>query len=376
MKMTPNQGLEGSAEQRRYSVPTALRAAAPPQPHRWTSESGERMGNADKSRGVSAVRIATLVTAAMLVLIAGERAFAAEYPAKTITIIVPFPPGGATDAQARLVAKGLSDRLGKPVVVDNRPGAGGRLGCRLAARAAPDGHTLLFGTNSALVIEPLVHSDVGYDPQRDFAPITLTTEVSYVLVVPSTSRAKDVAGLLAEARGLSGAMTYGSWGMGSTGHLLGEMLRMAAHIDIVHVPYKGEGPALIDLIGGQVSMMFGSSPSAAPHIQAGKLRALAVVRSSRLTTLPNVPTMAEVGIAGFDITGWLGLLVPARTPPDIVARLHREITSILKAPEFTDWAKRQEAVVVASTPAAFAQRMKTDSTMIAKLVSTINMKVD
>jgi len=200
--------------------------------------------------------------------------------------------------------------------------------------------------------------------------------VSYLLVVPSTSRAKDVAGLLAEARSRSGSVTYASWGVGSTAHLLGEMLSATANVDIVHVPYKGEAPALMDLIGGQVSMMFGSSPGTTPHIRAGRLRALALVKSSRLAAFPNVPTLAESGIPGFDLTGWLGLLVPARTPPDIVARLHKEITSVLKSREFTDWAERQEAVVVASTPHAFAQRMKSDSTLIAKLVETIDIRVD
>lgn len=333
------------------------------------------MGSVVESRVVSAGHIATLVTVMMLSVALAETACAAEYPVKNVTIIVPFSPGGSSDVQARLVAKGLADRLGKPVVIDNRPGAGGRIGSGLVARAKPDGHTLLLGNISTLVTGPVLRTNVGYDPQRDFAPITIISETPFLLAVSSSSRASNIADLLAQARADRG-MSYGSWGPGSSGHLLGEMFKASAQVDILHVAYKGEAPAMFDLMGGQISMMFATAPAAMAYIRAGKLRALAVTGSDRLAVLPKVPTLTESGVPGVNFKTWYGILAPANTPPDVVARLHKEITGVLKSRDLTDWAEGQGVVVVASSPQELARRIQLESTSIAKLLNTINVKVD
>ncbi len=323
----------------------------------------------------STKRIATLVTVAMLILGLAETALAAEYPVKAITIIVPMSAGGGSDVQARQIAKGLAVRLGKPVVIDNRPGAGGRIGSGLAARAEPDGHTLLLGTISTLVIEPVLRTNVSYDPQRDFAPITIATEAPFLLAVSSSSPAGNIADLLAKARA-GRVVSYGSWGPGSSRHLIGEMFKASAKVEILHVPYNGEATAMIDLMGGHVSMMFATPPGAMSHIRAGKVRALAVAGSNRLAALPNVPTLAESGVPGMDLKGWNGIVAPAKTPPDVVGRLHKEITNVLRSREFTNWAEGQGAVVVASSPQDFARRIQLESASIAKLLKTINIRVD
>lgn len=305
-----------------------------------------------------------------------ELAVAVEYPTKAVTIVVPFPPGGSADVQARLIGKGLAERLGKPVLIDNRPGAGGRIGAGLAARAVPDGHTLLFGSISTLVLEPVLRTNVGFDPQRDFAPITVVSEMPFLIVVSSSGATKSIADLLASARKQSGALTYASWGPGSAGHLLGEMLSSIAGIKILHVPYKGEAPAMMDLMGGQVSMMFVSSLAAMPHVRAGKLRALAVTGPRRLSALPDVPTLGESSIPGVDLMAWFGFVVPAKTPQDIVARLHKDITDVLNSREFVQWAVGQGVVVVASSPSTLAQRIQSESASIVKVVNSTKLNLD
>ena len=319
--------------------------------------------------------MAALVTVMMFNIGLTELACAGEYPVKTVTIIVPFSAGGGSDIQARLVAKGLALRLGKPVVIDNRPGAGGRIGTALAARAKPDGHTLLLGNTSTLVVEPVLRTNVSYDPQRDFVPITVISETPYLLAVSSSSPARNIADLLAQAR-VGRGMSYASWGPGSSGHLLGEMFKATARAEILHVPYNGEAAAMIDLMGGHVSMMFATPPAAMSHIRAGKVRALAVTGSNRLAALANVPTLAESGVPGVNLKAWYGILAPAKTPPDVVGHLHKEITGVLKSREFINWAQGQGAVVVASSPQELARRIQLESASIAKLLNTINIKVD
>ena len=303
-------------------------------------------------------------------------ALSAEFPSKTITMIVPFPPGGGTDIQARPIARALGEQLGRAVVVDNRPGAGGRIGAGFAARAVPDGHTLLFASVSTLVIEPVLRSNVGYDPRRDFEPLMVVTEMPFVLIVPASSPAKNLRDLLTQGRNRSGELTYASWGPGSAGHLVGEMLKAEAQVDLVHVPYKGEGPAVMGLLGGQVSMMFITTFAGLPHVRAGKARALAVTSPKRLSVLPDVPTFAELGLASVNLQGWYGFVVPAKTPPDAVARLHRELTAVLRSPEFTRLAESQGATVVASAPETLTQRIRSESASVASVVRAINLKLD
>src|SRR4051812_11640409 len=224
--------------------------------------------------GVRNVILALAYGIAVLGFLASS--FALDYPTKPITIIVPFPPGGSNDLQARLIAKGLSERLGKPVVVESRPGAGGSIGAGFAARAAPDGYTLFFASTATLAIEPAIHANAGFDPLRDFAPITVITEMPLILVLSPSVPAKSVAELIALARRNPGELTYASAGPGTTLHLVGEMFKAANRLDIVHVPYKGEAVASMGLVGGHVSMMFISPLAALPNIRAGKLQALAI----------------------------------------------------------------------------------------------------
>jgi len=319
--------------------------------------------------------VASMTIAAIAICIALQPTTAADYPTKIVTIIVPFPPGGGGDVQARLIAKGLAERLGKSVIVDNRAGAGGAVGTTLAARAQPDGHTLLYGVLGTMVIEPMLRPYVGYDPQRDFLPLTLITEAPFVLVVPSSSPAESVSELVTYARSHTG-LTYASPGPATAPNLLGERFKALAQTEIIHVPYKGEAPAITDMIGGQLSLMFVSTFSGMPHIRSGKLRPLAVTATRRLSMLPTVPTFTEAGFSGFDLQVWTGLLVPARTPPEIVARLHAEIVTVLHSSEFSRASETLGGVPIPSSPEEFAQRIRADSVAIAKLVKDLNLKVE
>jgi tripartite-type tricarboxylate transporter receptor subunit TctC len=324
-------------------------------------------------RGPGWAKAVTLLLAASVL---ATSALAADYPAKPITIIVPYPPGGSSDIQVRLVAKGLAERLGQPVLVDNRPGAGGRIGVSLAARAVPDGYTLLYASLSPFAIEPVVRSNVGYDPQGDFVPISMLVEMPFLLVVSSSLPAKTLPELIALGRQQPDSLSYASWGAGSAGHLLGEMLKRSAQIEAVHVPYKGEAPALLEILGGRVSMMFVTTVAAMPHIQSGKLRPLAVTGAARLAMLPAVPTMAESGFGGIDLQLWSSIVAPAKSPPDIVVRLEKEIGAVLRSPEFIRFAQSQGAVPSPSSGKKVTQRIQTDSDAVRRLVTAAKLKID
>lgn len=303
-------------------------------------------------------------------------ALAADYPAKTITIVVPYPPGGSSDIQARLVAKGLSERLQQSVLIDNRPGAGGRIGVSLAARAAPDGYTLVFASLSPFAIEPVVRSNVGYDPLRDFVPISMLIEMPFLLVVSADSPARTLPELIALGRKQPESLSYASWGAGSAGHLLVEMLKRTAQIDAVHVPYKGEAPALLDILGGRVTMMFVTTVAAMPHIQSGKLRALATTGTQRLSLLPAVPTLAQAGFSGIDLQLWSSLAAPARTPPAIVALLERETAAVLRSPEIARFAQSQGATVHPAAGKEVTQRIRTDSNAVRQLINAVKLSLE
>jgi len=300
---------------------------------------------------------------------------AGEYPTKTITMIVPFPAGGTADAQARLIAKGLSSRLGKPVIVDNRPGAGGRIGTDAAARAGPDGHTVLMGSISPLAIEPVLHLSANYDPQRDFAPLTLITEMPFVLVAGPTVQAKNLSEFIEYGR-KTDKLTYASWGLGSSGHLAGELFKKSTGVNMLHVPYKGAVAAITDMVGGQVSAMFGLPIDMIGQVKAGRLRAYAVTGQKRLTMLPDVPTFAESGVTDVDLRAWFGFVVPVKTPPEIRSRLQSELVTIVRSPQFSDWAESQGVVVVASSPEVLAERIRSDSALASKLAKSISLNLD
>jgi len=309
-------------------------------------------------------------------IISIRHAGAAEYPTRPVPLIVPFAAGGGSDVQARLIAKELGGRLGKPVVIDNRPGAGGSIGTALAARAKPDGHTLLFGSITTFVVEPVLRKDVGYNVLRDFEAITIATTSAAVLVVNAAYPARSVNELLDMARKRPGELTYASVGPGSTSHLFTEAFKSAAKVDIVHVPYKGEGPAMVDLVGGQVSMMFSSVPAALQHIKAGKLRALAVRSAKRNPSLPDVPALREAGVTGVEIEAWWGFVAPAKTPADIVSRLNKELVSTLNSPQLVQALEKHGVSVAATSPSQFVEQVRSETEVISNLVKSINFKLE
>jgi tripartite-type tricarboxylate transporter receptor subunit TctC len=303
-------------------------------------------------------------------------AVAQNFPTRAVTIIVPSSPGGSPDTLARLIAKGLAEKLGNPVVVENRPGAGGRIGTDTAARALPDGHTLLLATSATLVIEPALRANVGYDPKRDFAPVILIAEAPLVLIVASALPVNSLGDLLAYARKPGVKLTYASGGPGTTAHVLGETLRASAQLDIVHVPYKGGAPALMDLVGGQVSMMFATSVMAGPYIRSGKVRALGITSAERLEMLPKVPTFAETGYKRLNLQAWYALLAPAKTPVSVVARLNKEAAAVVKSPEFVRAATEDGAVVLAGSPEQLTKRMDSDTEAIQVLITETKFKLE
>ena len=298
------------------------------------------------------------------------------WPTRPLRFIVPFPPGGPLDITARLLAARMSESFGQPVLIDNRPGAGGSLGAELAARAAPDGHTLLMGALSTHAVNPYLYPKLGYDPVRDFAPVTLVANVPNILVVNPAVKADSVKALIALARAQPGSLAFGSGGSGSGGHLAGELLKSAAKIDITHVPYKGSAPAVADLIGGQISFMFDNLASALPQIKAGRLRALAVTTARRSSFVPELPTMQEAGVAGFDISTWFGVFAPAGVPAALIDRLHGEIVRILQLPETRERLAAFGAEPVGNTPAQFAAFIKAEQPKYQRIIRESGAKAD
>jgi tripartite-type tricarboxylate transporter receptor subunit TctC len=277
---------------------------------------------------------------------------AAGYPSKPIRIVVGFAPGGATDLVARAIAQKMQEAWGQPVTIDNKPGAGSNIASEIVARADPDGYTLLLGT-IANATNMSLYKNLKYDTLRDFAPVTQFMAAPSVLVVSPSLPVDDLKGLVALARAKPGTLTYASSGAGGSPHLAGVLLEQRAGIQMIHVPYKGAAPALADVISGQVNLGFKTALSAIPSMQAGKLKPLAVAADKRLPQIPNVPTMAEAGMPDFEVSSWNGLLAPAKTPPAIVAKLHREVVRILALPDVRERFAAQAAEPVGSTPEAF-----------------------
>ncbi|HSF57914.1 MAG TPA: tripartite tricarboxylate transporter substrate binding protein [Candidatus Binatia bacterium] len=320
-------------------------------------------------------RFLSLAFSAALLFIAAGGALAQNYPTKPITMIVPFPPGGTTDILARTVGQKLTEAWGQQTVVDNRPGAGATLGAGLAAKASPDGYTVLMGAVHH-TIAPGVYKKLPYDFQKDFAPITIVAEVPNVLVVNPSLPAKTVKELIAHAKANPGKLTYGSNGLGTAHHVIGENFKLQAGVDIVHVPYKGSGPAVTDLLGGQISMMFDTVTSALPHIKAGKLRPLAVTTAKRSTALPDVPTLAEAALPGFDIGSWFGVLAPVKTPKEITAKLNAEIVKILNMPDVKNRLLEIGAEPVGNTPEQMAARIKEETVKFAQIAKQANVTLE
>lgn len=312
---------------------------------------------------------------ALLGLALAAIAGAQDYPNHPIRLVVPQPAGGPTDIVARIVAQKLGERLGQQVIVDNRPGAGSNIGTDIVAKAPKDGYTLVVGTVQHIVNRYLFVS-LPYDPVKDFAPVTLMTKAHIVLVVNPDMPARNLAELLALAKAKPGTMAWASAGNGSTGHLALELLKVDAGIDVTHIPYKGTQPALTDVLGGRVPVMFDGVITSLPHIKAGKLRPIAVASLTRSPLLPDVPTMTEAGLPGFEAVGLAAVLAPAGTPPEIVNRLSREIAAILKAPEVRDQLVAMGLEVVASTPAEYTDYIGVESTKWGKIIRDAKIQAE
>jgi tripartite-type tricarboxylate transporter receptor subunit TctC len=312
---------------------------------------------------------------AMAVLLPSLASAQQDYPNRAIKIIIPFPPGGPTDLLGRAIAQGLSEAWGQPVIAENKPGAAGNLGVDLAAKSPPDGYTLAVVPAGNISVNPTLFPKLPYK-QSDLAPITMLATVENVLVVNPGIPAKNMAELVALAKAKPGSITYASPGAGAQAHLLGEMLSVEANVQLVHVPYKGIGPALNDLLGGQVSMMFPQTSSALPHIQAGKLRAIGVTSLKRSPVLPETPTIAEQGYLKIDAKSWYALMAPAGVPREIINKLSRECARILKLPDVKERLAALGADVVGGTPEELAAVIQAETALWGGLIRRQGIKVE
>ena len=290
--------------------------------------------------------------------------------------MVPFPPGGPLDISARAIGQKLTEAWKQPVIIDNRPGAGGNIGADNVAKSAPDGYSILMGAVSTHAINPHLYAKMPYDALRDFAPLTLVTTVPNVLVVHPSVPAKNVRELMALAKRQPGQLNFASGSTGSTGHLAGELFKTLAGVDMVHVPYKGAAPAVTDLVAGQVSLMFDNLASALPQIKAGRTRALAVTTLARSAMLPELPTIDESGLKGFDLSTWFGVFAPTAVPPATLSALHREITRALDAPDLRTRLAALGAQPTPTTPEAFAAFIKTEHAKYARVIKASGARVD
>jgi tripartite-type tricarboxylate transporter receptor subunit TctC len=303
-------------------------------------------------------------------------AFAQTWPSKPMRIVIAQAPGSATDVISRVVANPLSEALGQPIVIDARPGAGGVLGTEVAARSAPDGYTLFMGNNSTHGSNPAVYAKLPYDAVKDFAPVSFVASVPYVLVIDPALPVKSVREFIAYAKARPGKLNYASAGNGSTHHFCGELFKSMTGVDVQHIPYKGSGPGIAGLLGGEVSMMFANVADIGSQIKAGKVRALAVTAQRRAATLPDVPTMAEAGLQDFVITSWFGLLVPAGTPAPIVARLNAETVKVLGKAEVKATLAQQGLEVAPGTPEQFAAHIKSEIARFTQIARAAGIKAE
>ena len=303
-------------------------------------------------------------------------AFAQPYPAKPIRVIVPFAPGGNVDITARLVAPGLQEALGQPVVVENKPGAGGTIGADAVAKAAPDGYTLLMGSNSTFSVAPSLYPKNPYNPLADFAPVAMIASAPFVLVVNPAVAARDARELVALAKASPGKLTMSSAGTGSSNHLVGEFFQEISGARFTHIPYKGSGQALTDLMGGQVNLHFDQITSAASHIQAGKLRALMVTARERVPMLPDVPTAAQAGYPAFEATNVTGLIAPAGTPREIVEKLNAAVQKVIAQPAIRAKFAEIGAQATGGTPEQFGAYIREDLAKWTRIVKEANVKVE
>ena len=303
-------------------------------------------------------------------------ASAQQYPTRPVRFVVPFAPGGSVDTLARTIGPRLADALGQQIVVDNRPGGNGNIGMEVVAQARPDGHTVVLGYIANLAIFPSLSAKLPYDPVKDFAPVTQVASSPNVLTAHPAVPAKNLKELVALVKAKPGQVSFASTGVASVGHLTGELLNSLAGMKMTHVPYKGGGQAIIDLLGGHVQVMFSGFSAAMPHIKSGKIRALAVTGPQRSPALPEVPTIAEQGFPGVEATAWYGVLAPAATPQPIIARLHGEVVKILKVPDVVQKLDGLGFEIVGSQPAEFGAYIKSEMKKWAKVVQASGAKAD
>ena len=303
-------------------------------------------------------KIAARWAAALLSAAFVSGAALAQYPNKPIKMVVPYPPGGPTDVQARVIAQKLGDQLGQSVVIENRGGAGGMLGSKVVAQSAPDGYTLLMGASGPQALGPLMAKEPPYDPVKDFTPLSLVSYSPLMLVLNPKVQAKNVQELIALAKQKPGGMNYGSFGNGTMAHLAGELFNSMAGVKVTHVPYKGSAPAMVALLGGEIDFMFDTVITALPHVKAGKLNALAVTKGTRSSAAPDMPTVAEAALPGFEAVSWIGLMGPAGLPKDVVDRISGEMVKVLADPAVRARLEAAGAEPVGSDAATFAAHMK------------------
>jgi tripartite-type tricarboxylate transporter receptor subunit TctC len=317
------------------------------------------------------------ITSTLLLCLCALTSFAADdYPTKPVSIVVAYAPGGQGDVFARLVGEKLSTVYKQPVVVDNKPGVSGTVGTRIAAKAKNDGYTLLLGQTGEITVNRLLIKDMGYDPMKDLVPVVQIGNAPLIMLAPIDAPYNTVAEFIQMARAKPGEVSYGSVGAGTPGHLSAVALGLGAKLNMVHVPYKGVGPLLSDLMAGRLQAFFSSASAAMPQIKGGKLKALAVTTPKRMTSLPDVPTVAEAGLPGFSYTLWGGLFAPAGTPLAVIESLNREVNAALAMPDIRARLEADNVAVPKNTPAEFADYVKAESVKFEKLIKEANVKVD
>ncbi len=320
-------------------------------------------------------RLVSLAIAAGATCISSA-AFAQAFPSKPIRFLVGFAPGGSTDIVARLIAQKMSESIGQQVVVENRPGAGSNIAAEALAKSPPDGHTILACTTGLFAIQPFLFKKLPYDPEKDLLPVTQTGSLPYIIVVHPSLPVQGVRDFVALAKRRPGELNYASSGVGTASHLSAEYFRTAAAIAMVHVPYKGTGQAMSDLLGGQVVLMFDQPVSSLPHVKAGKLKVLGISSGKRFPSLPEIPTVAEQGMTGFEAISWSGVCAPGRTPPEIVARLNAEVVKALKSPDVSERLLRDGIEPIGSSPEEFRAHTRREREKWGKVVRDSGAKVD
>jgi tripartite-type tricarboxylate transporter receptor subunit TctC len=322
----------------------------------------------------SSVSAAAIFGAALVIGAAIAPVWAQPYPSKPIRYVVPFPPGGTIDIVGRIMGQKLAERFGQPVVIDNHPGAGGNVGYEFVAKARPDGYTIVINS-AGLAISPSLYKKLNFDPIRDFAPVSLVAQIPIMVVVRPSLPVRSLKELVDYAKGNPGRLSFGTGGVGTGPHLAGELFKTLAKIDIVHVPYKGAGPAMMSMIGGEIDMMLIVVPAALPQIQTGKVRAIAVLGNERFASLPNVPTAKEAGTENWEVAVWYGVLAPAGTPRDIINRLNSEWARIAVLPDTVEKMQAAEVEPISTTPEQFAAFLKAETVRWGKVIREANLSI-